>query len=221
MKKKLRFTTWLLIFIVVLGFIALRSGEMRSYLVYAQSLNEVVAVVDGQEIDLKKMAFYVAYEERIVQEEALIYDAERPHRYWNIASGGSFIRTKAKQVALDMAIHDAVFLGLAKDAGIVLDEKEEQYLANDQMDFWNDLEEEQKQALGVTREQMDENIRDIALAEKYQYILAEMKQKEFEEYSVSGEAYLSMLTEHEVEINEQTWERVHFGNITVQIKEGD
>lgn len=58
-------------------------------------------------------------------------------------------------------------------------------------------------------------MRRIALAEKYQYFLAEVNQKEFEEYSVGGEAYLRMLEEHIYEIDESVWDRIRFGSITV------
>lgn len=55
----------------------------------------------------------------------------------------------------------------------------------------------------------------MALAQKYQSILAEMEQVDYEDYSIGGTEYEKLLAQHTCELDETTWERVPFGSITV------
>ena len=104
---------------------------------------------------------------------------------------------------------------MAAEEGIVLSEAEEQYLANEQQDFWSDLTEEQRESLSVSEDTLDETMRKMALAQKYQSILAEMEQVDYEDYSIGGTEYEKLLAQHTCELDETTWNRVPFGSITV------
>lgn len=66
---------------------------------------------------------------------------------------------------------------------------EQEYLENDESDFWSDLEDWQREQLGISEEELDSEMEKIALADKYQSIYAEMNQKEYEAYNFNGEAY--------------------------------
>ena len=83
----------------------------------------------------------------------------------------TFLREQAKQTVVDMTIHDTLFYQMATAEKITLSEEEEQYLANDQQDFWSDLTEEQRARLGVDEETIDASMRKMALAQKYQSCL--------------------------------------------------
>lgn len=215
MKQKVRFTIVLLALVIVMGVISVQSGKSKSSIPYAESLGEVIAVIDGEELLLQDMAFYIAYEENLVEADALIYNPKNTRQYWGIHTNGSYVITEAKQAAINMAVHDALLWRLAVQEGVALDEEEERRLANSQDDFWSDLEDIQKKALAVDREIINESMEKMALAEKYQYLLAEMNEKNFEDYSITGGAYQELLEEHACEIKEETWDRVKFGNITV------
>lgn len=215
MKQKVRFTSVLLMIVLVIAVISVSTGRKRDYLTYSNATDEVAAVVDGNELTLKDMAFYVVYEEQLVERDAFIYDPENTGRYWNLHTNGVYVRIEAKATAMDMAIHDAIFYEMAMKEGVELNQEEEQYLSNTQSDFWSDLKEGIIEQLGVSEEVLNESMRKIALAEKYQSLLAVMNEVEYEEYSFSGEAYEKLLLEHEYEVKEDVWERVHFGSITV------
>lgn len=215
MKQKLKFTIILLVIVVALGVMSFNEYQSRQNLVFSNSLEEVVLTVDGRELTLKDMAFYIAYQEGEIEKAARIYNPEDTDEYWNLYTNNTFLREAGKQAALDMAVHDEIFYRLAVEEGLELSEEEETHLANDRYDFWSDLEEEQRAALGVSEEILAESMRKIALAEKYQYLLAEMKQKSAEAYAFSGAAYEKLLEEHEYAIEEDVWERVPFGGVTV------
>lgn len=215
MKQTRRFVIILIIFVVVAGAVSLRSAEEKEDLVFAESLDKTAAVVDGKALTLADLAFYIAYQEGEIEKKAYIYNMEDTGEYWKLFNHYVFLRKEGKDAAMDMAIHDAIFYELALAEGIVLDEEEELRLANAQYDFWSDLEEEQREALGVSEDVIKESMRRLAVAEKYQYVLAAMEGKSFASYSVDGSAYEELLTEHTFEIEEDVWSRTRFGGITV------
>ena len=91
----------------------------------------------------------------------------------------------------------------------------DEYLENDESDFWSDLEDWQREQLGISEEELDSEMEKIALADKYQSIYAEMNQKEYEAYNFNGEAYEALLSEHKYSVNEKVWDRVDFGSVTL------
>ena len=99
---------------------------------------------------LKDIAFYVAYEEKTVQEQAILYNPDNPRQYWNVYTDGQFVKLTAKQAALDMAVHDEIFYQMAVAEGMKLDVTEQEYLENDESDFWSDLTDWQREQLGIS-----------------------------------------------------------------------
>lgn len=214
-RQKIRFTSVLLLIVLLLAIYSLAHGQRKNYYTYSEALDQVAVVVDGRNLTLADLAFYVVYEEQAVEEDAFIYNPENTGEYWNIHTNGTFVRTAAKETAMNMAIHDEIFYQLAMQEGIALDEKETAYMENTRMDFWSDTGEEAIEKLGVKKDVLNASMEKIALAQKYQSLLAEMNDADFEEYSFNGSAYEKMQEEHECEIKEGVWERVHFGSVTV------
>ena len=218
MKGKWHVTIILVLLVVLTGMEAYRSYENRQLLVYAENLSETAVTIDEKELTLFDIAFYVAYQEKEVQKDALIYNKEKPYRYWNAHTNGQFVRKVAEQAVVDMAVHDEIFYQIAVLEGLELDEAEEAYLANEILDFCSDVTEEQLAQLGVTAEDMKAAMRKIALANKYQSILSQIEGVDYTEYDYTGEEYQVLLEKHEVIVNEKIWSRISVGNITVNYK---
>lgn len=215
MKKKLCITIILLAIMAALGFLSFREYESRRELTFTEALDETAVTVDGCNLTMRDMAFYIAYKEGEMEEMAHVYEPEDTDEYWNLYTNHTFVREEGKKAAMDMAVHDEIFYRLAVEEGMELSSEEEAHLANDLYDFWSDLEEEQRERLGVDEEVLAESMRKIALAEKYQGLLAEIEQKDYEAYSFSGAEYEEMLQEHIYEIKDSVWDRVRFGGVTV------
>ena len=215
MKRKLRVTVVLMGLVVMLA-IAARQDRMRKQeIIYADSLDVVAITVDDVELTLKDIAVYVAYQEKTVQKDALVYDYEKPHKYWNTYTNQYFVRSLAEKAVRNMAIHDEIFYQMALEEGLVLDEREETYLLNEQQDFLMDLSEEQMQRLGVSEEDLLASMRKIALANKAQSILAQSNGLYYKDYNYTGTVYELILEEHQVKVEESVWDRISVGNITV------
>ena len=204
---------------VILGaiFIYNKSDNSKDWLVYSKSLDKVVVTVDGQKLTLRDMAFYIAYDEAMVEEQAEIYDAENTARYWNVMTNGVFIRQLSKENVMKKAIHDEVFYQMAMHDELELTQEDEEKISEVQHMFWNSIMYEDKQTrLGVSQEDLNTAIRKIGIAQKYQSIYAQLEQTDMEAYNIGSEAYEKLLEEHTVQINKAVWERVNYGDVTLE-----
>ena len=64
-----------------------------------------------------------------------------------------------------MAVHDEIFLSDGCGRGLKLDVTEQEYLENDESDFWSDLEDGQKEQLGISEEELDSEMEKRKLAD--------------------------------------------------------
>ncbi|MDD7641575.1 MAG: hypothetical protein PUK75_03675 [bacterium] len=190
-------------------------GGRQRTITFNEHLDEIVLELDGQEYPLRELAFYVAYEEQLIQEQALAYDASNPGAYWNTHINGHFIRIKAREEAMDQAIHDLIFYGLAQELGMELDQEEIDYATGRSEDFWMNLGEQAQNRLGITKEELTEDLLRMALAQKYQQLYAAMNNVPEEDYDASGAAYETLLGEHTYKIRDRLWEEVSMGHVTL------
>lgn len=216
-KKQRAIIPIILIFAVIVVYCITKGRAWESKdVIFNEHLSDQVLNVDGNDLMLQDLAFYIAYQELAVEKEARIYSPEDPNQYWNMHTNGIFVKVEAKQHVIDMAVHDEIFSRAARQEKIELDEEEKNALKNAQDDFWYDLTDEQRELLGVEREVLDETMYQIALAEKYQVWLESRTDIHYESYRTDGTAYQELiLPEHKYEINEALWDKVKFGNIIV------
>ena len=215
MRTQRKFIITVILFLAVVIAFAVRNNRMRTEIVFAKSLDESVMTIDEKIVTLEEIAFYVAYEEKAVQEQALVYDPENPKKYWNVHDNGTFISAMAKRTVLEMAAHDIIFFDMASAEGITLTDEEEAYYQNEAYDFCSDLDEKQLEALGVTEDVLYETMRKIAVANKYQSILCQVEGVDYEDYNFDKTAYLALKESHEIVVNEKIWDRVAVGDVTL------
>ena len=182
---------------------------------FKEHLDDTVLELDGQKYPLRELAFYVAYEEQVIQEQALVYDATDPNAYWNTHMNGYFVRVRARDEAMNMAIHDFIFYEMAQELGMELDQEEIDYATGRSEDFWLDLGETGQARLGITGEELTEDLLRMALAQKYQRLYAAMQNVPEEDYNVGGAAYETLLGEHTYKIRDRLWEGVSMGHVTL------
>ena len=87
-------TIILAVLAVIAGVYAYNYHDMKQNIVYNEHLEDVAVNVNGKELTLRDMAFYVAYEEMNVEKQALVYDSDNPNKYWNIHTNGEFVRSR-------------------------------------------------------------------------------------------------------------------------------
>lgn len=216
-KKRFGLTIVLGILTIITGVYAYNVGQRRQDINYPEALDEVVAYVDDQAITLKDFAFYVAYEEMNVEEQAYVYEPGNTSKYWNLHIDGEFVRIAARNSAVDMAIHDRIFYDMALEDGVELDDEEMQFLINSQQDFLSDISDYGGlEKLGVDEEVICSSMEKAALAQKYQEVYAELNGKEISDYDFSAEGYKALLADTDYKINKEVLERLDFGNISLE-----
>lgn len=226
--KKIRSKEWIpalicvgLVFCLVLVSLKKKYEEGDDWLVYSESLDEVAAEVDGQKLTLRDMAFYIAYDETVVEEQAEIYDPEDTTKYWNLKTNNVFVRQLSKQNVMQKAIHDAIFYAIAVDEGMELTKEDEVKLSEAQELFWdNFMYDDKLERLGVTEHELNESIRKIGLAQKGQSVYAKAHQLDMEELEVGGGGYQVMLQDYSFRIYDDVWDKVNYGDITLVHKNG-
>lgn len=206
----------ILVLLFVLTYMAFVSYQRRTPINLRNHKNETVVRVDGDIITVKDMAFYIMYEECLVENEAEIYNKKSTKDFWNIHTNGYFMSAQAKKAALGMAVHDRIFYEEALKNNIVLTSDEKDELLNSQNDFWDDLYPSQKENMLASSEEIDRTMYEIALAEKYQLSLAKEKGFTYHSLDWNGYDYEQLEeNEHEVKVNKSFWHSVVFGEITI------
>ncbi len=214
--KKYRVLWIFAILILVLSVVANVTRINREYLVYNESLDKVVATVEGEDITLRDFAVYVAHQEACVQGQAIIYDPENTTKYWNLHTDGVFISHAARDEAMSMAIHDELFYQLSLEFEIEFSDEELQTIQNDTDDFWNDLVDEDKdKKLGITKDDVQDTMYKIACAQKAQMIYAGINGVDYSDYNFSEEIFLEFLEDYEYDVNENVLNRIDFGDVTL------
>lgn len=205
------------VLIVIFVLAAVHNKETEN-LIYRDSLSLTAATVDGQVLTLRDLAFYIAYQELKVDEQARIYDPDHPSNYWNAHTNGEFLRVTARKAAVDMMIHDYVYSREAATKGIALDPEEEAMCDSSAYDFWSDLTENQREALGIPEEQVYTVCRQIGLAEKYLMELSEENDRDLAVYETGGKAWEEKRDAMDIQTNEQVLKRIQMGQIILGLE---
>ena len=215
--KKFRILWIFAIIFSVLTIVANESRESRLDIVYADSLELVVATVEGEDITLREFAVYVAHQEAEVQKQAEVYDPENTREYWNVHTDGVYISHAARNEAMSMAIHDMLFYQLSQELKVSLTDEELQTLNNDVEDFWYDLTDDKKEdKLGITKEDVYDSLQKIALAQKAQFICAGIDAVKYSDYDYYEESFLDFLEDYEYHVNDSVLKRIDFGDVTLE-----
>lgn len=180
-------------------------------------LDENAISVNGVDRSFREVAFYIAYEEASVNEQALVYNPDNPRQYWNMHVDGIFVRLAARNAAIQMAQHDEFFYQMALKEELSLSKEEEEALQNAQVDFLADLKEDEGFVrLGITEEDIFASMERMILAQKMQEIYANMQNVVVEDYNFSEAEYLKLIENEKINSNEKLWEQLEFGHITLE-----
>lgn len=218
-KKKLDYPGFWIgvaVFVLATAGISQYSYASRQDLVYADHLDTAVATVDGEDILLRDVAYYIIAEELCLEGQAKIYNPKNTFQYWQLRLGQEgFLKNRARELVIDTAVHDRIFYHMAVEAEQSLSEDELWRVQCKRDDLWSDMEEEGQGKIGISYEELGIQMEKIALAQKYQEIYGAEHSIFSEDYQVGEEGYEELKLGHEVDIHENVWERIAFGDIVV------
>ncbi|MCR5387699.1 MAG: hypothetical protein K6E56_00465 [Lachnospiraceae bacterium] len=178
-------------------------------------MDKKAVTIDGEDHLLRETAFYISYEEGIVQDQAIAYNSDNPIEYWNVHMNGNFIKLRAKEECMNMFIHDTLFYEMSKADGVELTAEETDYALVTASDYWEDLTDYARAGLGISENELTETIFKMAIAQKYQDIYAELNDLDSAELNVGQPQYEILLNNHKIKINGSVWDGLKFGEITI------
>lgn len=201
---------------VLMFFYANNKGQSKSTFVFQEHLSDVAAWVDGEEITLSDLIFYVLYQEQKIETHAAAYNPDNTKDYWNAHVNGRFVAEQVKESVIGMAIHDRIMYTLASENNTVLTSDDKKRLEDARTTFWDNLYPGQLERLPFSFEEGNAKMKEIALMESYVIDLA----KKEPEMTVAGLGwdgydYEQIEKEHDVRINEKVWDRVRIGDISL------
>ena len=178
-------------------------------------LSDAVLRVDGKDLTLSDLAFYILDTETTVQKQALTYDPENPVSYWNLHMNGRFLVLMVKEGIIRTAVHDEIFYQMAKRDNLELTEEERSEVKKRAEDYYAGLSTFQKEAVGLNEDSLYLAMEKIGTAEKYVSLYSIEKNCSPEDLAVDGSEYESLLNQHKWKIYSTVWEEVKVGTVTL------
>lgn len=211
-KQELLFLAVFIIILLAIGGFALTHDRDFHYL---DHLDDTFITVDGIDLPLRDLGFYIIYEETLGDSMAYEYDSEDNSKFWSRRANGTFVSTYARQGAVAMAVHDEIFYQEAIKHNIALTEEELEIAEQRLQDFLNAISPSQLDAVALKEEDIRNTIQRIAIAEKYLLQYALETGHYYEEYNITGDAYFEMIQEHEIKENKYLVNKLTLGKISI------
>lgn len=200
----------------IMIYIANETHIRNDQVVYEESLDMVVATIQGKEYTLRDFAVYVAHQENEVQDQAIAYDMNDTKRYWNVRTDMGFVFQVARNEAMSMAIHDELFYQLYQELNMDFSEEELLLIQNDAEDFWQDLVDEEKDIrLGIQKEDVYNTMYKIACSQKAQMVYAGILAVDYEDLDYASDTFLDFISDYEYKVDDKVLNRLDFGEITL------
>lgn len=205
------------IFLCILGFIYIKQGTGKFD--YSEHLDETAFEINDSRITLKEASYYVMVIESNVNGFAVQYNEKDPKRYWNIylnngENKSNFLSSQAKEDMKAACIRDAIYYMEAENAGISLSEQEKSDVMDDAYDQEKLMTGKMIEVTGYDYKDLYKALEKIATVKKYINTLMENGYTE-EQLDVGGEYYEKLKNSYNVWENEDMWEKITLGTITV------
>lgn len=210
----------------VLAFILIYYENKNEEFIYNEHLAEnVLTVTDTSDeqatvnVNLQEMAYYIINVEGDMQEMACQYDSDYPGRYWSLKIEATYtMRDYAKDLAMDSCIRDNIYYMEALKNNITLTEEEEERASEDAHIIMKNLTDRQMDVADFTNDVVYDIQIKLSIAGKYVNSLVE-KGYTMEELELGGDYYEELRLKYKTTENEQLWEKVKLGNLTVKNKD--
>lgn len=202
-----------------LVFVYLRSpGYGRNNFEFSDHLADIAITVDDDEVTLKEAAYYIMVIESNINAMALEYNSTSPQALWNVAMSergeSGFVSERAKADLIDACVRDCIYYKEAYNAGITLTEEEKDECGEAAREQEKYMTGKQVEVTSYTYTDMYDAVERVTLLKKYMEVLMEEGYSE-EDLDVGGEYYEELKEKYDIEINDDLWEEIKLGEVTV------
>lgn len=196
-----------------------KSGEFE----YKKHLDEQVVSISSAapestkvSIDMQEMAYYIINVEGDINDMAYQYNSSSPGKFWNLKVKTTYtMRDYAKDLAMDSCVRDNIYYMEALRNGIELTEEEDKMASEDAYAIIKNLTGRQMDISDFTYEVLYSIEKKLFLASKYAKSLTQ-DGYETTELELEGSYYNELLSEYDVTVNEEIWDKVELGNLSIE-----
>ncbi len=207
----------------LVAFLFIYYGHNRESFVYEDHLQEnVLTVRDSQSseyqvsVNLQEMTYYVINVEGDINDMAKQYNSDNLEAYWRVKLEGTYsMRTYAKELAYDSCVRDNVYYLEALKAGVELTDEERKQAKDDAKAIMESITSKALGASDFTVEVLYNIEEKLYLSAKYVDMLSR-EGHTMEELELEGSFYEELLKEYSLETNNELWDKVRFGSITIE-----
>ena len=210
------------IIVTVIAFLFVYYSHKNEPFVYEEHLEEkVFTISEGKQskytmtIDLQEMTYYVINVEGDIHEMAIQYNSDNPDAYWRVKRKGTYtMRQYAKELAFDSCVRDNIYYIEALKAGVELTEEERMMAKKDAKTILENASAKWLQVSDFTIDVLYYIEEKLYIASKYVNKLSENGYTN-EELELKGTYYEKLREQYSISVNEKLWDKVKFGNITL------
>ena len=211
---------WVVALLMALTVASVRS--VNKTIDFSAHLQDTIVTVDDEDVSLQQLSYYIMLCEAKFNAVASVYSPADTLAFWNLHANYTFIRTTAKESAMNTCVRDCIYMHEAGAAGMKLDESDEQEIDDLLQDTLDGLSYKSRTVTRLNKESLRPILERVYLARKYANSILETG--DFSEYSdspavsvdIGGEYYESICSQHDVEINNKLWDKISLGNITIE-----
>lgn len=211
--------------ILAAGFLSVWYKQNHKFL-YQDHLTETIMKVDEKEISVTELGYYIYTVEKLVDEQARLYNPENPYQYWNthFSAGldSMFVSDMAEEKVYSACICDYIYESMALEAGYELTEEEEKEAEEKADELLQEMKPEQMEKTGLTLETVQEIEKRKKLVSKYAEDYIETI--DFTGYSGRPEELISsggdyfekeILPQHRIWYNHKLKSEINIGTVTL------
>lgn len=213
--------------IAVLTIIVVMRMEQNRNFVYDEHLQETAFSIDGENVTIQEISYYIWNVEKKFNEMAVAYNPDNPKEFWNThfkaALDSTFTRDYAKRIAKEVSVYNCVMRKEADRYGVTLTTSEIQAVKEEASDCYAAMTSYAKEQTKIKEENLISIFEDEAVIRKFLEKAAEdITAQGFtgdlnQQLSYSGEYYNEyILTQYNVQYNDALWEKITMGTITLQ-----
>lgn len=224
LKKEVKFAIGFVVFFVVVIGVLLIHRSFNKW-DFVSNIDDIVLTIDDTNISLRELSYYIMQVERTGQTYAKAYDADNPKRYWNLymnneMTESGYVTDLARKSAMDFCIRDNIYYKEAVAAGFELEPEERDDVIYDARIAYETMTMQERKMTCLTNEDFELIMLKEALAHKYIAALClEDEDGALDaivlKYDVGGTYYEDLKQNYEITIDENAWNRVKVGTITI------
>lgn len=208
--------------ICVCAFMMIYYGNKNKEFDYNKHLKERALTVSDKDgatadvdVNLQEMAYYIINVEGDINQMAYQYDSEHPDKYWLIRIEATYdMKDYAKDLAFDSCVRNNIYYMEALKAGMELTEAELEKVAYDAKAIMDNLTGKQMEMSDFTQDIVYNLEKKLYLASKYVNTLTEEGYK-IADLELEGSYYEELLSSYKIEINDEIWDEVVLGNLSI------